>query len=79
MPAVAPALEVRDPSSVLPAWLYPRFAAAATCSFTKCCKEVCPEHKMPDDSIIQLKERVADRSFDPLRALLSRLIGTEEV
>ena len=33
MAAVAPAREFRDPSSVVPAWLYPRFMAAALSLF----------------------------------------------
>ena len=38
------------------------------CNITKCCTEVCPEHiKITDNAIIPLKERVADRRFDPLR------------
>ena len=38
------------------------------CNITKCCTEVCPEHiKITDNGIIPLKERVADRRFDPLR------------
>lgn len=46
------------------------------CNVTKCCTEVCPEHiHITDDSIIPLKERVADRYYDPIRALLRRLRG----
>lgn len=38
------------------------------CNITKCCQEVCPEHiKITDNSIIPLKERVADEFFDPVR------------
>ena len=37
------------------------------CNITKCCTEVCPEHiKITDNAIIPLKERVADRYYDPL-------------
>jgi len=37
------------------------------CNITKCCTEVCPEHiKITDNAIIPLKERVVDRSYDPL-------------
>ncbi|MDS1269815.1 succinate dehydrogenase/fumarate reductase iron-sulfur subunit [Lipingzhangella sp. LS1_29] len=37
------------------------------CNITKCCTEVCPEHiKITDNSLIPLKERVADRKYDPL-------------
>jgi succinate dehydrogenase / fumarate reductase iron-sulfur subunit len=41
---------------------------ASYCNITKCCTEVCPEHiKITDNAIIPLKERVADRYYDPLR------------
>lgn len=37
------------------------------CNITKCCQEVCPEHIIiTDDAIIPEKERVVDRSYDPL-------------
>ncbi|GHG79926.1 succinate dehydrogenase/fumarate reductase iron-sulfur subunit [Streptomyces griseocarneus] len=37
------------------------------CNITKCCSEVCPEHiKITDNALIPLKERVVDRSYDPL-------------
>jgi succinate dehydrogenase / fumarate reductase iron-sulfur subunit len=40
------------------------------CNITKCCTEVCPEGiKITDNAIIPLKERVADRHYDPLFAL----------
>jgi succinate dehydrogenase / fumarate reductase iron-sulfur subunit len=46
------------------------------CNITKCCTEVCPEHiKITDNAIIPLKERVADRHFDPLMAIWRRLRG----
>lgn len=46
------------------------------CNITKCCTEVCPEHiKITDNAIIPLKERVADRFYDPLRRLWRRLTG----
>lgn len=36
------------------------------CNITKCCTEVCPEHiKITDNALIPMKERVADRRFDP--------------
>jgi len=39
------------------------------CNITKCCTEVCPEHiRITDNAIIPLKERVADRYYDPLQA-----------
>jgi succinate dehydrogenase / fumarate reductase iron-sulfur subunit len=38
------------------------------CNITKCCTEVCPEHiKITDNAIIPLKERVADKYYDPLQ------------
>jgi succinate dehydrogenase iron-sulfur subunit len=41
------------------------------CNITKCCSRVCPEHiSITDNAIIPLKERLADRHFDPLRWLL---------
>ena len=37
------------------------------CNITKCCTEVCPEHiHITDNAIIPMKERVVDRSYDPL-------------
>ncbi|MGF1430259.1 succinate dehydrogenase/fumarate reductase iron-sulfur subunit [Kitasatospora sp. LaBMicrA B282] len=37
------------------------------CNITKCCTEVCPEHiGITDNALIPLKERVADRKYDPL-------------
>jgi len=46
------------------------------CNITKCCTEVCPEHiHITDNAIIPLKERVADRRWDPVRAVTKRLTG----
>jgi succinate dehydrogenase / fumarate reductase iron-sulfur subunit len=46
------------------------------CNITKCCTEVCPEHiHITDNAIIPLKERVVDRFYDPLKALLRVLTG----
>ena len=46
------------------------------CNITKCCTSVCPEEiAITDNAIIPLKERVADRHFDPLAWLLRRLSG----
>ncbi len=40
------------------------------CNITKCCTKVCPEHiTITDNSIIPLKERVADKFYDPLTKL----------
>ncbi|MGX2994748.1 succinate dehydrogenase/fumarate reductase iron-sulfur subunit [Streptomyces sp. JNUCC 64] len=37
------------------------------CNITKCCTEVCPEGiRITDNALIPLKERVADRKYDPL-------------
>ena len=42
------------------------------CNITKCCTEVCPEHiKITDNALIPLKERVADKRYDPLIAISS--------
>jgi succinate dehydrogenase / fumarate reductase iron-sulfur subunit len=41
------------------------------CNITKCCTTVCPEGiTITDNAIIPLKERVVDRHYDPLRALV---------
>lgn len=41
------------------------------CNITKCCTKVCPEHiTITDNAIIPLKERVADRFYDPIKALI---------
>ena len=38
------------------------------CNITKCCTTVCPENiTITDNAIIPLKERVADRFYDPLK------------
>jgi succinate dehydrogenase / fumarate reductase iron-sulfur subunit len=48
------------------------------CNITKCCTEVCPEHiRITDNAIIPLKERVADRYYDPLRIAWRRLTRRE--
>ncbi len=47
------------------------------CNITKCCTTVCPEHiTITDNAIIPLKERVVDRHFDPLMALVRLVRGT---
>ncbi|MFE7743255.1 succinate dehydrogenase/fumarate reductase iron-sulfur subunit [Nocardia sp. NPDC057455] len=44
------------------------------CNITKCCTEVCPEHiKITDNALIPMKERVADRKYDPLVWLGNKL------
>jgi succinate dehydrogenase / fumarate reductase iron-sulfur subunit len=41
------------------------------CNITKCCTRVCPEGiTITDNAIIPLKERVVDRFYDPVYALL---------
>jgi len=48
------------------------------CNITKCCTEVCPEHiRITDNAIIPLKERVADRYYDPLQWVWRKLRGRE--
>jgi succinate dehydrogenase / fumarate reductase iron-sulfur subunit len=44
------------------------------CNITKCCTEVCPEHiKITDNALIPLKERAADRKYDPVVWLGNKL------
>jgi succinate dehydrogenase iron-sulfur subunit len=46
------------------------------CNITKCCTKVCPENiTITDNAIIPLKERVVDRSFDPLMKLVQLVRG----
>jgi succinate dehydrogenase / fumarate reductase iron-sulfur subunit len=46
------------------------------CNITRCCTEVCPEHiGITDNGIIPVKERVADRYYDPLRVIAGKLFG----
>jgi len=46
------------------------------CNITKCCSEVCPEEiHITDNAIIPMKERVADRYYDPLTMLFRILRG----
>jgi succinate dehydrogenase / fumarate reductase iron-sulfur subunit len=54
-------------------------AGVGLCNITKCCQEVCPEHiHITDNSIIPLKERVADTYFDPVRRAARKLTGTKD-
>jgi succinate dehydrogenase / fumarate reductase iron-sulfur subunit len=49
------------------------------CNITKCCTEVCPEHiKITDNALIPMKERVADRKYDPLVWLGSKIMRREQ-
>jgi succinate dehydrogenase / fumarate reductase iron-sulfur subunit len=46
------------------------------CNITKCCTEVCPESiTITDNAIIPLKERLADRYYDPLAWIRNKLTG----
>ncbi len=57
-----------------------REAGVGYCNITKCCTEVCPEHiHITDNAIIPLKERVADKYFDPINWLLRKLRGDGNV
>src|SRR5215211_3050430 len=48
------------------------------CNITKCCTKVCPEHiTITDNAIIPLKERVVDRHYDPISALVRLVRGTK--
>ncbi len=50
-------------------------AGLGYCNITKCCSEVCPEGiHITDNALIPMKERVADRRYDPL-TWLGRTIG----
>jgi succinate dehydrogenase / fumarate reductase iron-sulfur subunit len=49
------------------------------CNITKCCTEVCPEHiHITDNGIIPLKERVADKFYDPIMWLWRKIFGTRQ-
>lgn len=51
-------------------------AGAGFCNITKCCTEVCPESiHITDNAIIPMKERVADRYFDPLAWIVRKFVG----
>ena len=46
------------------------------CNITKCCTKVCPESiTITDNAIIPLKERVADRFYDPIKKLFRVFSG----
>jgi succinate dehydrogenase / fumarate reductase, iron-sulfur subunit len=46
------------------------------CNITKCCTKVCPESiTITDNAIIPLKERVADRFYDPVKRLFRVFSG----
>ncbi|MBV8300557.1 MAG: succinate dehydrogenase/fumarate reductase iron-sulfur subunit [Candidatus Dormibacteraeota bacterium] len=49
------------------------------CNITKCCTEVCPEHiHITDNAIIPMKERVADKHWDPVRFIGRAVFGKRE-
>ena len=49
------------------------------CNITKCCTKVCPEEiTITDNAIIPLKERVADRFYDPLKRLFRWIAGKRQ-
>jgi succinate dehydrogenase / fumarate reductase iron-sulfur subunit len=49
------------------------------CNITKCCTTVCPEHiTITDNAIIPLKERVADKFYDPLLGLFRLVFGNNK-
>ena len=46
------------------------------CNITRCCTEVCPAGiQITDDAIIQLKERVIDRYYDPIAKIWRAIKG----
>jgi succinate dehydrogenase / fumarate reductase iron-sulfur subunit len=46
------------------------------CNITKCCTNVCPQDiTITDNAIIPLKERVADKFYDPLKKFFRRFIS----
>ncbi len=50
--------------------------AIGYCNITKCCTVVCPEHiTITDNAIIPLKERVADRFYDPIKRMFRVFSG----
>jgi succinate dehydrogenase / fumarate reductase iron-sulfur subunit len=50
------------------------------CNITKCCTEVCPVGiKITDNSIIPLKERVADEYYDPAKWLMRKIRGRKSM
>jgi succinate dehydrogenase / fumarate reductase iron-sulfur subunit len=53
-----------------------KVAGIGGCNITKCCTEVCPEDiHITDNAIIPLKERVADKYYDPIRWIFGKLTG----
>ncbi len=51
-------------------------AGVFLCNITKCCTHVCPEDiHITDNAIIPLKERVIDRTYDPVQWLVRKVTG----
>lgn len=49
------------------------------CNITKCCTEVCPEGiHITDNALIPMKERVADRKYDPVVWLGNKLFRRDK-
>jgi succinate dehydrogenase / fumarate reductase, iron-sulfur subunit len=49
------------------------------CNITKCCTEVCPVGiHITDNAIIQLKERVVSRYYDPIAWLMRKVSGKDK-
>ena len=49
------------------------------CNITKCCTNVCPQEiTITDNAIIPLKERVADKFYDPLKRLFLKFMKKKE-
>ncbi|MHB8584545.1 MAG: succinate dehydrogenase/fumarate reductase iron-sulfur subunit [Thermoplasmatota archaeon] len=53
-------------------------AGIGLCNITKCCTEVCPEGiHITDNGIIPMKERVADRFYDPVQIAWRAIAGRD--
>jgi len=53
-----------------------KFHGIGYCNITKCCTKACPENiTITDNAIIPMKERVADRFYDPVKRVLNILRG----
>ena len=49
------------------------------CNITKCCTNVCPQEiTITDNAIIPLKERVADKFYDPVKRLFAKFRSKKE-
>ncbi|SDT54793.1 succinate dehydrogenase/fumarate reductase iron-sulfur subunit [Jiangella sp. DSM 45060] len=55
-------------------------AGIGMCNITKCCTEVCPEGiHITDNAIIPMKERVVDRSYDPVTWLGRKIFRRDQL